>query len=324
MKYCGHLRQSTAITKAIGQLISYEDGKTSLYDALGGNDNFVPTDLKCTLTKGISQSVLTLAKNRADADYVVSGNLTPDATGNYSYAGIFDGVPTYFRADEQYALAIDESEGGCFLITTFTQATWSKTGTEPTGEYTPLSGCTGTATVSAETATNNINLLLGGLTSFELTAANTDTLGDLIISLENANEGSEIVLSEAFHFEVIPAAIYDSLYGSGATALATAASITALATEANATANKNIIVAAIPDISGLATAANVAAVGTKIDDKLVECDSYIDTSNSEQWQLVICAKGDTATEYARKDMADIHGNPVASLSQIPTRLTEPA
>jgi hypothetical protein len=64
MKYCGHLRQSTAITKAIGQLISYADGKTSYYDALGGNDNFVPTKLKCTLTKGITQTIPVLAKDR--------------------------------------------------------------------------------------------------------------------------------------------------------------------------------------------------------------------------------------------------------------------
>jgi len=182
MKYCGHLRQSTAITKAIGQLISYEDGKTSLYDALGGNDNFDPTEfLLFTLIKGITPSKLNLSK--------IGGN-------------------------------------------------------------------------------NDMNLIPGGMATLELTAANTDTLGDLIVSFENRIEGGEIILSESFQFVVIPAAIYDSLYSSSATALATAASIAALnnlssaqaqsaaaaaiagvdlATETNATTNKAEIIAAMPD-----------------------------------------------------------------------------
>lgn len=58
-------------------------------------------------------------------------------------------------------------------------------------------------------------------------------------------------------------------------------------------------------------------------EQVIESDSRIDTSNAAQWQLVICKKGDTGTEYARKDMFDINGNSVTSISQIPTALTEP-
>jgi hypothetical protein len=120
---------------------------------------------------------------------------------------------------------------------------WQNTSGNIAGEYIAFGGNSGTLTVTAgEAGDNNINLLLGGLASFELTAGNTDTLGDLIISLEDAAANDPQILSEAFQFTVIPAAIYDCLYGSSAAALAT---------EANATANKNTIVAAIPDMSSI-------------------------------------------------------------------------
>lgn len=58
----GYLRQNTAVTITIGQFVDWADSKTPLYLALGGNANFDPTKLICTLTKGSSQSVLTLTK----------------------------------------------------------------------------------------------------------------------------------------------------------------------------------------------------------------------------------------------------------------------
>ena len=116
MIYCGQLKQSTAVTKIIGQLFDFADSKTLLSDALGGNANFDPTDLTCTLTKGITQTTLILSKSAGD---------------------------------------------------------------------------------------NDMNLVSGGLASLELTAANTDTLGDLIISLENAVEGSEIIFPCSFKFDVV-------------------------------------------------------------------------------------------------------------------------
>ena len=122
-----YLKQNTAVTILIGQLFNWSDSKTLLYDALVGNDNFDPTDLVCTLTKGTTQSTLTLAKSASD---------------------------------------------------------------------------------------NDINLVSGGMATLELTAVNTDTLGELIISFTNATAGGEVLFPCKFEFSVIPANIYDSLFGS--------------------------------------------------------------------------------------------------------------
>jgi len=289
MKYCGHLRQNTTKNQAIGMIISYADGKTSYCDALGGNDNFDPTKLKCTLTKGITQTVLTPAKNRGD--YIVSGTLTPDAAGGYlsNFQKIGGGYYIWFDSAYSYTYIISS------ILNSRDCPYWESSNPELIGTYNPHNGATGVATISAGTesnGTNNINLLLGGLASFELTAANTDTLGDLIISLEDADSADPQILSEAFCFTVIPAAIYDSLYGNEAAALA--------------------------------TEANVAAVGAQITNQLVECDQYIDRTNAAQWQVVICAKGNPAIEYARKDAFDENDAPVISAAQVIAKLQEPA
>lgn len=62
------LRQNTAVTVVIGQFMNWADGKTPLYSALGGNANFDPTKLVCTLTKGSTQSTHTLSKTGGDND----------------------------------------------------------------------------------------------------------------------------------------------------------------------------------------------------------------------------------------------------------------
>jgi len=56
------LRQNTAVTILIGQLFNWADSKTLVSDALGGNTNFDPSKLVCTLSKGSTQSTLTLTK----------------------------------------------------------------------------------------------------------------------------------------------------------------------------------------------------------------------------------------------------------------------
>ena len=80
----GFLRQNTAVTITIGQLFSWADSKTLLSDALGGNVNFDPADIVCTITKGTVQSVITLAKSGSDNDMnLVSGGLaTLELTAN--------------------------------------------------------------------------------------------------------------------------------------------------------------------------------------------------------------------------------------------------
>ena len=70
------LKQNTAVTILLGQLFNWADSKTLLYDALGSNDNFDPTKLVCTLSKGISQSLLTLSKSAGNNDMnLVSGGM---------------------------------------------------------------------------------------------------------------------------------------------------------------------------------------------------------------------------------------------------------
>lgn len=117
MQYLGYVTKNQATTVLLGQFMSYADGKTTLYDALGGNANFVASKITCTLTKGTTQTVLG-------------------------------------------ALA--------------------KTGTD-----------------------NDINLTADGNATFELSAANLDTEGDLILAFTNTTVGDEVILPCSFSFEVV-------------------------------------------------------------------------------------------------------------------------
>lgn len=76
----GMLRQNTACTITIGQFMNWSDGKTPLYQALGGNTNFDPTKLTCYLTKGSTQSELTLSKTTGDNQM----NLLADSQASFT------------------------------------------------------------------------------------------------------------------------------------------------------------------------------------------------------------------------------------------------
>ena len=53
------LKQNTGVTILIGQLFNWADSKTLLYEALGGN-NYTPSTLVLKISKGSTQSTLTL------------------------------------------------------------------------------------------------------------------------------------------------------------------------------------------------------------------------------------------------------------------------
>lgn len=70
-------------------------------------------------------------------------------------------------------------------------------------------------TLTKSGGSNDINLVAGGMASLELTTGNTDTLGLLTITIENATAGSEVVFPASFEFAVVSANYYDAKYGSG-------------------------------------------------------------------------------------------------------------
>ncbi len=91
-------------------------------------------------------------------DLLVSGTLTPDATGNYNEAGIYNGQPYYARTDSAFTIwwyenpmygiyiwTISEILGDTFLLRWNMNST---PGNPPTGIYSPSRGATGTATVA--------------------------------------------------------------------------------------------------------------------------------------------------------------------------------
>lgn len=210
MIFCGKLKQSTADTKLIGPLFGFADAKMLLIDSFeNGNDDFNPALLKCTLSKNDVQSEVSLDK--LPHDYVVSGNISPaEALGGYDVMeDPLNGAPCYVNSNGFFLWrngatdwVINQTLGqadpgvgrwySCFLL----------------GQYTAINGYTGTAVVQAAAA-NVINLVGGGLASFTLSAADTNTIGDLIISFENATEGSEIIFPQSFLFDVVSAENFD-------------------------------------------------------------------------------------------------------------------
>lgn len=84
-------------------------------------------------------------------DYNVTGPITPDATCNYSYAGMYNNKPYYRRLDGLFFLwwyapglywMISPGLGDLSFY-------WSKRNDPMTGEYEPHEIAEGTATVSA-------------------------------------------------------------------------------------------------------------------------------------------------------------------------------
>ena len=92
-------------------------------------------------------------------DLIVTGTLTPDATGVYEEAGIFNGQPYYQRTDSAYfiwVLTFGDPLNYQWLITDtlgvggmFYWQKWTPTYEPPTGIYAPGGFAYGTATVAA-------------------------------------------------------------------------------------------------------------------------------------------------------------------------------
>ena len=82
--------------------------------------------------------------------YDVSGSLTPDATGLFELSGGSGGKPAFERTDEAYFLWFDITVPCWYISESFFDITpaWQKLSTEILGEYAPINGAIGTATVS--------------------------------------------------------------------------------------------------------------------------------------------------------------------------------
>ena len=231
----GKLRQNTAVTITIGQFINWADSKTPLYLALGGNDNFDPTKLICTLTKGAAQTILPLAKS-FDADeinYIVTGDMEPDVAGLYVYDGVMAARRHYAKEGTNCNISWNTAMGfyGAWMLSNGEGSLWFNIATgpgyAPDGSYPVLNNAVGIAFVAP--THRKINLLADSQMSFELTAEDVDTCGRLVLSLNNAVEGSEVILEgKTFEFEVVPANVYDSLFVSGNMPVDTAAIATAI------------------------------------------------------------------------------------------------
>ncbi len=92
----------------------------------------------------------------AEPDFIITGTVTPDCTGEYFYAGDYGGIPSYERQDHAYFLwgTFRPPPMNFLLIisTTLTPPTdpwWAKAGSANfNGDYQPQLGATGIATVS--------------------------------------------------------------------------------------------------------------------------------------------------------------------------------
>ncbi len=129
------LKQNTAKTIVIGQLFDYSDSKTLLYDALGGNDNFDPTKLKCTIFKNTTSSVITLSKmgGSNNINLVAGGMATLELTaGNVDTVGDFtitfenatEGQEIIFPVKFEFTVApntVDELVSGVDFIKAVTE-----------------------------------------------------------------------------------------------------------------------------------------------------------------------------------------------------------
>lgn len=82
--------------------------------------------------------------------YVVTGDLVPDATGDYYDAGIIEGVQAYRRFDGSYYIwqyAEDDWSLSTYPLVE-DPPLWEYTGPLPPGIYLPIPPTTGEATVS--------------------------------------------------------------------------------------------------------------------------------------------------------------------------------
>jgi hypothetical protein len=83
------------------------------------------------------------------ADYIVSGNPSPDCKGNYFADGIYNGFPVYTREDGLYHLWYEEDAGYTISpsIGLPLDTAWFNLLADPTAAYTQHVGTTGTPVV---------------------------------------------------------------------------------------------------------------------------------------------------------------------------------
>lgn len=84
------------------------------------------------------------------ADYHVTGTLTPNAVGDYFYAGLLNTLPYYRRADGLYFIWAMTPEGDWLInneVNNFLPPCFRRFGGNLVGVYTPILGAIGTATV---------------------------------------------------------------------------------------------------------------------------------------------------------------------------------
>jgi len=85
------------------------------------------------------------------ADYIVTGTLTPDATGNYLEDGTYNGRPAYRRADSQFWIWWSPATLWWFLSPAKgdDSTCWIRWFDTVEGDYWPMSNATGIPTVTA-------------------------------------------------------------------------------------------------------------------------------------------------------------------------------
>jgi len=183
---------------------------------------------------------------------------------------------------------------------------------------------------------NNINLTGKGLATLELTAANVDTLGSLRLSFSDAIVSefpTETILAFSEDFAVLPANVYDSMFGSDKL------QVDIEQVKGSGIAGVNDFKA---DVSGLSTfdpetetvvvenvndcKADVSALATQVTadfiKNVLEADAEVDTS-ANPWQLVIKHKTSQA-ELIRKDLKDVNGVGITSITKIIGQHKEPS
>lgn len=357
MKFCGFLKQNTAVEKLIGQLFSFSDGKTLLTEAVGGNEDFDPSLLTCVLSKNTTQSTYILYKDAGDI-YVDTYLETPvpDCRGVYRISGTYNGQNIYVKSNGLYYIYYDGakwilSDAGPGETATYTWEGDTSLFDMPLMAVTPASG----GVLAADVLIIGINLVNGGFAKVALSADDTDTEGVLILSLENTQLGNEIIFVDSFYWIVLNETAYNQMFG--VTALATAANLTTVDTVVDAIkaktdnlpaspateAKQNTIIAnqstidthvlsrsshSAADVKTAIEAAGshlalIKSETDKITSHIIEVDSYIDKTDPDQWQYVLCKKGDPNTEYARKNMLDENDDPITSTAQVVTKLEEP-
>jgi len=111
----------------------------------------------------------------------VTGNITPDATGNYEQKGSHDGYPTYYRDDGAYWISFNILGGlNIWRIAQVAQPwlTWHKTfvgSYDVMGAYSVTSGTTGIAYVGVEESSSSSSSSLDSSSSSSLDSSSSSS-----------------------------------------------------------------------------------------------------------------------------------------------------